>query len=346
MLAFPSAAGAATVKGDVSVSTVGGYARIIFTLAEDVEADVRLAGGILIVQFKQPVDVPVQRIPTLAVGYVAAARSDPDGTGVRMALNRKVTVNSMAAGEKLFVDLLPEGWVGLAPGLPQEVVEELSRRARDAEKKARQQLLAVFLRARKANAGITYMEMAEGVERLPSAATFKRSASGASVPAWETVEFFVLMTMTKEEAFNGDVKVALHRAKELWVRARRATRAPRYVHMAPDPDLISDKADCSRALRDLHAWAGAPSPREMEAAAGRHGELPYTTAYRIINGQSLPVSRQQTLAYLLACHLDPAEVRRWITAFIRIEFLETSLFFWKTTWNNMVEGAEPSRSAA
>jgi len=51
----------------------------------------------------------------------------------------------------------------------------------------------------------------------------------------------------------------------------------------------------------------------MEAAAGRHGELPYTTAYRIINGQSLPVSRQQTLAYLLACHLDPAEVRRWIT---------------------------------
>ncbi|MEN3376924.1 MAG: hypothetical protein V7604_2279 [Hyphomicrobiales bacterium] len=142
MLAFPGAAGAATVKGDVSVSTVGGYTRIIFTLTEDVEADVRLAGGILIVQFKRPVDVPVERIPTLAVGYVAAARSDPDGTGVRMALNRKVTVNSMAAGEKLFVDLLPEGWVGLAPGLPQEVVEELSRRAREAEKKARQQLLA------------------------------------------------------------------------------------------------------------------------------------------------------------------------------------------------------------
>src|SRR5260370_25714126 len=113
MLAFPSAAGAAStaagaaaVKGEVSVSTVGGYARIIFTLAEDVEADVRLAGGILIVQFKQPVDVPVQRIPTLAVGYVAAARSDPDGTGVRMALNRKVTANSMAAGEKPFVAAL------------------------------------------------------------------------------------------------------------------------------------------------------------------------------------------------------------------------------------------------
>ena len=90
MLAFPSAAGAAPVKGEVSVSTVGGFARIIFTLAEDVEADVRLAGGILIIQFKQPVNVPVKRISTLAIGYVAAARSDPDGTGVRMALNRKV----------------------------------------------------------------------------------------------------------------------------------------------------------------------------------------------------------------------------------------------------------------
>src|SRR5437879_6737462 len=142
MLAFPTAAGAAAVKGVVSVSTAGGYARIIFSLTEDVDADVRLAGGIVIVQFKQPVDVPVERIPMLATGYVAAARSDPDGTGVRMALNRKVTVNTMAAGEKLFVDLLPEGWTGLAPGLPQEVVEELSRRAREGEKKPRLQLQA------------------------------------------------------------------------------------------------------------------------------------------------------------------------------------------------------------
>ena len=64
---------------------------------------------------------------------------DPDGTAVRLALGRKVTVNTMAAGEKLFVDLLPENWTGLPPGLPQEVIEELARRAREAEKKARAQ---------------------------------------------------------------------------------------------------------------------------------------------------------------------------------------------------------------
>ena len=68
-----------------------------------------------------------------------AARADPDGSAVRLALGRKVTVNTMAAGEKLFVDLLPEGWSGLPPGLPQEVVEELARRAREAEKKVRAQ---------------------------------------------------------------------------------------------------------------------------------------------------------------------------------------------------------------
>ena len=66
---------------------------------------------------------------------------------MRLALTRKVTVNTMAAGEKLFVDLLPEGWTGLPPSLPQEVIEELARRARDAEKKARQQLVTKQHRA-------------------------------------------------------------------------------------------------------------------------------------------------------------------------------------------------------
>ena len=139
MIMFSSNAGAAPVKGDIAVNTAGGYARMVFTLAEETEAEVRLANGIVIIAFKQAVDVPVDRIPMQAPGYVNAARRDPDGGAVRLALNRKVTVNTMAAGEKLFVDLLPEGWSGLPPGLPQEVVEDLARRAREAEKKARAQ---------------------------------------------------------------------------------------------------------------------------------------------------------------------------------------------------------------
>src|SRR5205823_10824057 len=115
-------------KGAGAGSTEEGYARHVCTLAEETDAEVRLNTGILIIAFKQATDIRVDRIPLAAASYVGAARSDPDGTAVRLALNRKVTVNSMAAGEKLFVDLLPEGWTGLPPGLPQEVVEELARR--------------------------------------------------------------------------------------------------------------------------------------------------------------------------------------------------------------------------
>lgn len=134
---LPACANAAGVKGDITVSTANGYARFIFALADEVEADVRLSNGILIIAFKRPIDVSADRIAAQAPSYVNAARVDPDGTAVRIALNRKVTVNTMAAGEKLFVDLLPEGWAGLPPGLPQEVVDELARRAREAEKRER-----------------------------------------------------------------------------------------------------------------------------------------------------------------------------------------------------------------
>src|SRR5262245_11271042 len=88
-LLFPGKAGAAPVKGEVVVTTANGYARLVFTLAEETEADVKLANGILIIAFKQAVDVPVDRVAQQASGYVSAARRDPDGIAVRMALNRK-----------------------------------------------------------------------------------------------------------------------------------------------------------------------------------------------------------------------------------------------------------------
>jgi tetratricopeptide (TPR) repeat protein len=141
LLALSGIANAAPdpIKGDVTANTRNGYARLIFRFAEEPEADVRVANGIIIISFKKPVDVSVDRLSTAVPGYVGAARRDPDGAAVRIALARKVTVNSMTAGEQLFVDLLPEGWTGLPPGLPQEVVEELARRAREAEKKFRLQ---------------------------------------------------------------------------------------------------------------------------------------------------------------------------------------------------------------
>jgi hypothetical protein len=69
--------------------------------------------------------------------YVSMVRRDPDGTSLRIALTGVFRPSLLEAGERVFIDLLPQDWTGLAPGLPQEVVSELARRAREAESQIR-----------------------------------------------------------------------------------------------------------------------------------------------------------------------------------------------------------------
>jgi hypothetical protein len=128
------------IRGEVSINTTGGYGRLVIHLAQPVDAEVRMSSGILIVQFRQPVDVPVNRVAAGASQYLGAARRDPDGRALRFALAQKLKVSTTVAGERLFIDLLPESWTGDLPGLPREIVEELSRRAQDAERQARQKI--------------------------------------------------------------------------------------------------------------------------------------------------------------------------------------------------------------
>ncbi|HEY6257064.1 MAG TPA: tetratricopeptide repeat protein [Xanthobacteraceae bacterium] len=139
MAALPRPAAAEAVKGSVSAVVENGFARLVFSLETEVESQVRTANNIVVISFDRPVDVNVDRLREGAAEYIAAARRDPDGKAVRIALARHVTMNSMLAGERLYVDLMPEGWSNLPPGLPREVIEELARRARDAEKKLRQE---------------------------------------------------------------------------------------------------------------------------------------------------------------------------------------------------------------
>jgi tetratricopeptide (TPR) repeat protein len=136
-----ASAQAEPVKADITVDLSKGYARIVFRFSDEIDADVRMANNILVISFKTKVSAPVERLPTNAPGYIGAARSDPDGMAVRMALSRKVRINSMMAAERLFVDLLPDSWTAEPPALPQQVVEELARRAREAERKQREQAL-------------------------------------------------------------------------------------------------------------------------------------------------------------------------------------------------------------
>ncbi|WP_253706630.1 tetratricopeptide repeat protein [Bradyrhizobium sp. WD16] len=136
------------IRGEASFSAGGGYARLVLKLAEDVDTDVSVAGSVLIIRFRKPVDVPIDPLATAVPDYVGSARRDPDGMAIRLALARKVTVNAMDAGERTFIDLMPEGWTGPPPSLPQEVVRELAERAREAERLLRQQKAATEVKKR------------------------------------------------------------------------------------------------------------------------------------------------------------------------------------------------------
>ena len=65
------------VKGEATLSATGGYARLVLKLADDVESEVSTAGSILVIRFKQPVDIPVDQLSDAVPDYVdfGAARS-------------------------------------------------------------------------------------------------------------------------------------------------------------------------------------------------------------------------------------------------------------------------------
>ena len=130
------------IKGEVKAVSDGGYVRLMFQFDEAVEATTRVSGAIIVISFNKPVAIAVERLNVNAPDYISAARRDPDGSAIRIALTRKVKLNTIAAAERLYVDLLPESWKGPMPGLPQEVIDELVRRARDAERQLHQQRAA------------------------------------------------------------------------------------------------------------------------------------------------------------------------------------------------------------
>lgn len=130
------------MPGEATFSAANGYARLVLKLKEDVESEVTTAGSIIVIRFKRPVDIPVEKLGDAVPDYVGSARRDPDGSAIRLSLARRVTINTMTAGERIFVDFLPDGWTGPPPSLPQEVIRELAERARAAERLLRIQRAA------------------------------------------------------------------------------------------------------------------------------------------------------------------------------------------------------------
>ena len=109
------------------------YGRLVLTFDGPVSVKARTSGSVLVLGFSEKASAGPERVAAEMPDYVSAVRRDPDGLGLRLALQRPYRVNVQEAGEKVFIDLLPQDWSGLPPALPPEVVAELFRRTQAAE---------------------------------------------------------------------------------------------------------------------------------------------------------------------------------------------------------------------
>jgi len=92
----------------------------------------KTAGGVLALEFSKPIEINLPDVTEHLSEYIAVGRLDPDRKGLRFGLKQDYRINKIEAGERLFIDLIPEGWTGLDPALPEEVVKELALRAEQA----------------------------------------------------------------------------------------------------------------------------------------------------------------------------------------------------------------------
>jgi len=117
-----------------------GYGRMVLTFSDRTllpTYDAVVTGSVLRISFQSPVDIRVDDAPLNLPDYISIARRDPDGSAIRFAMKKQFQINTLEAGEKLFIDILPANWRGLPPGLPDDVVRELAKRAEAALRKVK-----------------------------------------------------------------------------------------------------------------------------------------------------------------------------------------------------------------
>lgn len=131
----PAFAAGANLRGEAMPA---GFGRLSLTFDEPIQTRIRVSNGVLIVAFGSQVQVDVARIARELPNYVSVARVDPDGRGMRFALTQAYKANLIEAGDKAFIDLLPQNWSGVMPGPPAEALAQLTERLRLAEVRAKE----------------------------------------------------------------------------------------------------------------------------------------------------------------------------------------------------------------
>ena len=75
LFARPAAADA--VKGAVTAVVENGFARLVFSLGNDVESQVRVGNNVVVITFDRQVDLNVERLRDGTGDYIGAARKTP-----------------------------------------------------------------------------------------------------------------------------------------------------------------------------------------------------------------------------------------------------------------------------
>ena len=186
-------------QGQLFATQEEGYARLILSFPgrDDLpKYTMRIENGVLSLEFEEKVSIILPDVGTTMAPYLSVARVDPDGTGLRLGLRSAFNFNRIEAGEKLFIDLLPETWQGMPPALPQDIIDELAERARLAAIRAERERKAAEVIDLDPKASIR-------VGRNP---TFMRVQFDWTVP---TTAEFVQEGTTSRIAFEWPVEVDL-----------------------------------------------------------------------------------------------------------------------------------------
>ncbi|TKT72477.1 tetratricopeptide repeat protein [Afipia massiliensis] len=272
------------VRGEATLTAQSGYARMVLQFQEDVPTEVTVAGAILVIQFSKPVAVPIDLLAESVPAYVGSVRRDPDGTAIRMALTQKVRVNVMTAGERVFIDLLPEKWTGLPPALPAEVVKELSERAIAAERALRIQRMAEEAKKRppvrvRASVQPTFVrfvfEMPDGVSVSSSLAADKFTLSFTSPLMFDLADAKIAMPAnihTINQKIEGETsRIDIAMIGEADVHAFREDK--NYV-----VDVAFEQGQKSKAARSLPKALSTPADKAVEIVPPTSEQISQQTA--------------------------------------------------------------------
>jgi len=117
----------------VQASEMPGFGRVILSFESLPVIELTQVNGVLVLNFDRPVDLDPNHLGFEIPNYISSARLDPDKRAIRFAIAKSLRPNLIEAGNDLYLDLLPTNWKGPPPTLPVEVVQALSRKARNAD---------------------------------------------------------------------------------------------------------------------------------------------------------------------------------------------------------------------